>query len=165
MAADCSGLIVYALRKLGAFTSNQDMGSGSLRNILKNRGKFKDMPDIPGLIVWRTGHIAIYVGEGKIVEAKGTDYGVVYSNAKTANFTEYGYLPYFEYEKQADNYAAQCTGNDVNIRDKPNGISLGKANKGDKMRVIKHEGDWALVEIEVKTKISGYMFRQYIEED
>ena len=34
----------------------------------------------PGDLLWHAGHIAMYIGDGKIVHAKGTAYGVVTDN-------------------------------------------------------------------------------------
>ena len=35
------------------------------------------MHDIHGLAVWLDGHIGVYVGNGEVIEAQGTAYGVV----------------------------------------------------------------------------------------
>ena len=35
------------------------------------------IPETPGLAVWHDGHISVYIGNGEVVEAMGTRYGVV----------------------------------------------------------------------------------------
>ena len=35
------------------------------------------MPEIVGLAVWKQGHIGVYIGNGYVIEAMGTKYGVV----------------------------------------------------------------------------------------
>ena len=38
------------------------------------------MPETPELAVWRSGHIGVYVGNGEVIEAMGTAYGVVHTH-------------------------------------------------------------------------------------
>ena len=37
--------------------------------------------------MWRQGHIGVYIGNGKVVEARGIDYGTVISDVSRRNFT------------------------------------------------------------------------------
>lgn len=44
------------------------------------------MPEIPGLMLWKSGHAGVYIGGGYAIEAMGTSKGVV----KTRSVTETG---------------------------------------------------------------------------
>lgn len=56
------------------------------------------MPDTPGLAVWKAGHIGIYIGNGEVVEAMGTKYGVVKTQLEGRGWTHWLEVPGIEYE-------------------------------------------------------------------
>lgn len=56
-------------------------------------GKIDSIPDVPGVIVHKTGHVGVYVGNGEVVEARGFDYGVVKTNLKERPWEDWFYLP------------------------------------------------------------------------
>ena len=60
-------------------------------------GHMDTMPDVPGLAVWKSGHIGIYVGNGKVVEAMGTKYGVVITNLADRSWSAWLEIPYINY--------------------------------------------------------------------
>jgi len=60
-------------------------------------GHMDTMPDVPGLAVWKSGHIGIYVGNGKVVEAMGTKYGVVKTNLADRSWSAWLEIPYINY--------------------------------------------------------------------
>lgn len=75
-AIDCSGLVCYVhgLKDIGSWTIQQlpslypsvwkDVGKPSLTKLQKYD------------ILWKSGHVAIYLGDGTIEEARGINYGV-----------------------------------------------------------------------------------------
>lgn len=70
---DCSGLISWATgirRNSSAFrnTATEEIKISKLTN------------DHIGWAVWKSGHIGIYIGNGKVIEAKGINYGTIESN-------------------------------------------------------------------------------------
>lgn len=79
-AIDCSGLVCYVhnLKDIGSWTIQQlpqlypsvwkDVGKPSLTTLQKYD------------ILWKSGHVAIYLGDGKIEEARGINYGVQINN-------------------------------------------------------------------------------------
>lgn len=72
---DCSGLVCYAL-------GISDIGSWSLHDKPSNDSDYKYgnlSSPTPGSVLWRSGHCAIYIGDNKLVEAKGINYGVITS--------------------------------------------------------------------------------------
>lgn len=60
-------------------------------------GHMDTMPDVPGIAVWKSGHIGIYVGNGKVVEAMGTKYGVVKTNLVDRSWSAWLEIPYINY--------------------------------------------------------------------
>ena len=48
------------------------------------KGSIDTIPEIPGLAVWHKGHIGIYIGNGEVIEAMGSRYGVVKPFSQTA---------------------------------------------------------------------------------
>ena len=66
-----------------------DCGANTIRNNVKEGGAISTMPDIPGLAVWMDGHIGVYVGNGEVIEAQGTAYGVVKTQLKNRGWTKW----------------------------------------------------------------------------
>ena len=60
------------------------------------------MPDIPGLAVWQQGHIGIYVGDGKVVEAMTTTVGVVTTDLHNRGWTHWLKIPYINYIEEQE---------------------------------------------------------------
>ena len=60
------------------------------------------MPDIPGLAVWQQGHIGIYVGDGKVVEAMTTTVGVVTTDLNNRGWTHWLKIPYINYIEEQE---------------------------------------------------------------
>ncbi|HBS60937.1 MAG TPA: hypothetical protein DEA44_16945 [Firmicutes bacterium] len=60
-------------------------------------GKIKTLPETPGVIVWKKGHIGVYIGGGLVVEARGVKFGVVVSALSSQRWTNWGYLKDVEY--------------------------------------------------------------------
>lgn len=83
---DCSGLI-------GAYRGKQ-IGSAQLYSTAKKRLPIADVKDFaPGVVLWKNGHVGVYIGmENGVpmcVEAKGIDYGVIKSRVASTAW-EYG---------------------------------------------------------------------------
>lgn len=82
-AADCSGLIkAYGWYEPGIginYGANgfPDWDANTMFERAQQSGSIDTIPEIPGIAVWCDGHIGIYIGGGIVVEAMGTEYGVV----------------------------------------------------------------------------------------
>lgn len=92
---DCSGAFVYAMKKYGLSIYH---GSNTIwRSYLTTKGTIGAIELVPGMAVfkWREVgepakfehdgmdnfyHIGLYIGGGKVIEAKGTKYGVIVSS-------------------------------------------------------------------------------------
>ena len=51
----------------------------------------------PGLAVWHSGHIGVYIGNGEVIEAMGTKYGVVKTQLSERSWTAWLEVPYITY--------------------------------------------------------------------
>lgn len=90
---DCSGLVVWALQELGLVPKNKDYTASMLYSQLCTPIKKEEL--VPNDLVFvktdgKITHVGIYVGNGKVVEAKGTSYGVV--NSTLTGFNVFGRL-------------------------------------------------------------------------
>ena len=75
-----------------------DIGADSMYNNATTKGSIDNMPDTPGLAVWCSGHIGVYIGNGEVIEAMGTSYGVVKTKLNERNWTAWLEIPYINYE-------------------------------------------------------------------
>ena len=101
--ADCVGLI----KGYGWYDNGSGeiiVGSNGMMDVTAN-GMFEaasvketidTIPEVPGLAVWQNGHIGIYIGNGEVIEAMGTQYGVV-KTALPDNWTHWLQIPYIAY--------------------------------------------------------------------
>lgn len=62
------------------------------------------MPEVPGLLLFKPGHVGVYIGAKKVVEAKGHAYGVVETNLADGNWQTWGMLKWIDY---SDNTAVK----------------------------------------------------------
>jgi len=84
---DCVGLIKSYLWydesdgkiKYDALT---DISANTAFDRAKEKGTLNSMPEITGLCLWKKGHIGVYIGDGQVIESKGTKYGVVQTPLK-----------------------------------------------------------------------------------
>lgn len=60
-------------------------------------GSMATMPEIPGLALWKEGHIGVYIGGGYAIEAMGTKYGVVKTEVGGRGWQGWCKLPYITY--------------------------------------------------------------------
>ena len=108
--ADCIGLIKgygwfdpetgkfsYAVNGVPDYGAN-DMYCTSVKAGAEN-GAIADMPEIPGLILWKRGHTGVYIGGGYAIEAMGTKWGVVKTEVDGRGWEAWyklSYLTYYE---------------------------------------------------------------------
>ena len=60
------------------------------------KGTIDTIPETPGLAVWQDGHIGIYIGNGEVIEAMGTEQGVV-KTTLPSGWTHWLEIPYISY--------------------------------------------------------------------
>lgn len=89
MVVDCSGLFVWSFKKLGGEMYH---GSNTMwRSWLTERHDSISSDIVPGAAVFKLKnrndyhHVGLYVGDGMVIDAKGTAYGVVMSKVSEWN--------------------------------------------------------------------------------
>lgn len=76
------------------------MTADGMYQAAKEKGGISSIPEIPGLAVWHSGHIGVYIGNGEVIEAMGTKYGVVRTKLAFRGWTHWLKIPYIDYEKE-----------------------------------------------------------------
>lgn len=101
---DCVGLI-KGYGWLNAASMTIDYGANGMPDVSADgmyqsariKGPLSSMPDTPGLAVWHSGHIGVYIGNGEVIEAMGTKYGVVKTRLADRNWSAWLQIPYIKY--------------------------------------------------------------------
>lgn len=165
-SVDCSGLAVYAFKKLNGRIPYH--GSNTMyRKDLDVKGKKGSIPIKPGYAVFvnkkdgnepsqysgdgigNMSHIGYYVGDGKVVEAKGTISGTVYSNLTDAKWTHVGAFKGVVYDDEVPvqpfvpfTGVVTTKSGDLNFRGTPNGAKIGLIPRGTTLTILDQSGDW-----------------------
>jgi len=61
------------------------------------KGPISTIPDIPGIGVYHRGHVGIYIGDGLVIEAMGTRYGMKCRPLSAGSWTNWFYIPGLNY--------------------------------------------------------------------
>lgn len=56
------------------------------------------MPGTPGLAVWKSGHIDVYIGNGEVIDAMDTRFGVVKTNLQGRGWPHWLEVTGIEYD-------------------------------------------------------------------
>lgn len=75
-----------------------DIGANQMYYSASVSGTIDTMPDTPGLAVWHDGHIGVYIGDGYVIEAMGTKYGVVKTELDGRGWTHWLEIEYINYD-------------------------------------------------------------------
>ncbi|MBO5129772.1 MAG: hypothetical protein J6B95_05460 [Oscillospiraceae bacterium] len=75
-----------------------DYGANQMYRSATVSGTIDTIPEIPGLAVWCDGHIGVYIGNGEVIEAMGTKYGVVKTKLADRNWTHWLEIEYISYD-------------------------------------------------------------------
>lgn len=105
--ADCVGLIkgyswydTETQKTLLVSNGMPDIGADTMYENATEKGTIDTIPETPGLAVWKEGHIGVYIGGGKVVEAYGTTTGVIRSELADGGWTHWLKIPYINYVEQ-----------------------------------------------------------------
>jgi hypothetical protein len=107
---DCSGLIKGALwcstvDGAPSYKASEDYSANKFYTMASAKGPITSIPDIAGLLVFKgtdkqKSHIGVYIGNGRVIEAKGHKYGVVES-ALSSGWKYWGKCNLFSYTNNA----------------------------------------------------------------
>ena len=108
--ADCVGLVksyIWWNDELDnpVYDAKYDVNETQMFNLATKKGTIDTIPEIEGVCVWKTGHMGLYIGDGQIIEEKGTKYGIVQTPLKgsdSSNFTHWFCCPFIEYIERDD---------------------------------------------------------------
>lgn len=107
--ADCVGLIKgYGwldpeTKEVNYGTNGMpDIGADTMYENASEKGTINTIPEITGLAVWHEGHIGIYIGNGKVVQAANTTAGVILTNLNDTAWTHWLKIPYISYIEETE---------------------------------------------------------------
>lgn len=135
---DCVGLIKGYLwcesPNSASYTYNaeQDINESMMYDACKTKGSIATLPETPGALVFKSGHVGVYIGGGKVIEARGRSYGVVETKLADRGWTKWGYCPYVTYEapKQEETKATGAVTLDLPV--------LKRGAKGETVRSMQY---------------------------
>ena len=107
---DCVGLIKSYMwwRSNGAspvtYDPKTDLNADGMYKTATEKGPINTLPkNIPGICLWKEGHIGVYIGNGLVIEARGTIAGVVESpltGIGSSPWTHWLKCPFITYEEE-----------------------------------------------------------------
>ncbi len=148
--ADCVGLIKgYWWEQDGnvVYNASTDMNTTSMYNAAPMKGVISTLPEVPGLLVYKTGHMGVYALDGQVIEAKGFNFGIIQSKLAQTAWTHWLVSPVISYAgyedklvpKQDFPYTATVTtsASPLNIwQDTNKQKTLAQVKKGDTLTVV-----------------------------
>jgi hypothetical protein len=94
------GKIIYKLDEL------PDVSANGLYDAAHEKGPISTLPEIKGIIVWKRGHVGIYIGNGEVIEAHGTKVGVIKTrlteSINDTKWTNWFKCPFIEYVDESN---------------------------------------------------------------
>jgi hypothetical protein len=81
----------------GKYQAASDLSANGMFAKCTQTAPIATLPEIPGLVLHAEGHIAIYEGGGRIIEARGFGIGVVRSFLKDRTFVAWGKCHLIDY--------------------------------------------------------------------
>lgn len=101
--ADCIGLIKGYLwtREDGKLVykldNRPDKGANGMFSAAKIKGAINTLPEIPGLLLYHSGHAGVYVGNDWAIEAQGFSAGIIKTQVSKRSWTHWYVCPYMDY--------------------------------------------------------------------
>jgi hypothetical protein len=107
-AGDCVGLIkqAYWTNEKGEisyrYLGRADTSANGMLNLATVKGPINTMPEILGIGVHYNGHIGVYIGNGRVIESMGVDYGVVETLLNKRPWLNWLQVPYIDYSEKGE---------------------------------------------------------------
>lgn len=160
---DCSGLIVYTLRKMGLIANTADYSAQTIYSQLCKPITLKEL-QAGDLCFNKTAsgivHAGVYMGNNKVTHARGTFYGVV-NTQMFSSFNTFGRLNFFAGQKPeavvTPEKSIKKVIAKVNVNEQPfeNSASVGTVNAGSLVHVEgKTDNGWYQINLNGK---KGYV--------
>jgi LysM repeat protein len=114
---DCAGLVKSYWMQADPHTAAKyiqkyDKSAGGLKSCCKVKGPISSIPSEPGLLVFiGTRHVGIYDGKGRVIEARGFDYGVVERALSTSTWDTWGRLDWLNQDEAPVKEHSEATTN------------------------------------------------------
>jgi len=99
---DCAGLVksywmMDSPTAKPKYLAQYDKSAAMLKACCAVKGSIAAMPEEPGLLVFIDGtHVGVYIGGGRVIEARGFSHGVVETNRKERAWDAWGRLDWLE---------------------------------------------------------------------
>ena len=176
VVADCSGLFRWAYKQLGSDISHGSNliydGHCKAKGRLSGGRRTDGQELLPGTAVFtgtdgEHGHIGLYIGGGEVIEAAGTQQGVIKSKVTASKWTYWGELKAVDYAKEDEPVAegyAKVTGKRVALRQEPStrAAVILRVNTGETVKIEPEpKKTWEYVSYNGKT---GWMMKEFLEE-
>ena len=104
---DCTGLYKWFIwsendKHNPYYKSATDRDTVGMYNAATEKGGIKTIPEIPGLIVYKYGHVGVYIGNSEVVECTLSSFGdgVVKTKLKDRDWTHWLKMPEITYETE-----------------------------------------------------------------
>ena len=105
---DCTGLYKWFIwsendRYAPKYTKATDRNTVDMYNAATVKGDINTIPEIPGLIVYKYGHVGVYIGNGEVVECTLSSFGdgIVKTKLKNRDWTHWLKMPEITYETES----------------------------------------------------------------
>lgn len=105
---DCTGLYKWFIwsendRYTPKYTKATDRDTVGMYNAATVKGDINTIPEIPGLIVYKYGHVGVYIGNGEVVECTLSSFGdgIVKTKLKNRDWTHWLKMPEITYETES----------------------------------------------------------------
>lgn len=107
--ADCIGLIksyswwdADEQRIIYLSNNHPEAGTEYIFSQATVKGTIDTLPEIPGLVLYKKGHVGVYIGNGEVIESAGTKEGVIKTQIEGSAWTHWLKSPWITYVDAED---------------------------------------------------------------